>query len=81
MGVQKIQKNIPVLYVDKKGCTGCTACYSICAASRKRDEVAIYMQADEEGFEYPVIDETKCVRCYLCVKVCPLSERKIRAIC
>ena len=31
------------------------------------------MIEDEEGFEYPQIDESKCVRCYLCLKVCPFK--------
>ncbi|MFQ9664923.1 4Fe-4S binding protein [uncultured Faecalibacterium sp.] len=34
------------------------------------------MVEDEEGFEYPVIDETKCVRCYMCLKVCPFKMEK-----
>lgn len=25
------------------------------------------MIEDEEGFEYPQIDENKCVRCYQCI--------------
>lgn len=24
-------------------------------------------------FEYPQIDESKCVRCYQCIKVCPIK--------
>lgn len=44
------------------------------------------MNEDEEGFEYPVIDESRCVRCYQCVKVCPFKVkeqhyRKDRPIC
>ena len=31
------------------------------------------MMEDEEGFEYPQIDEKKCVRCYQCLKVCPFK--------
>ena len=31
------------------------------------------MVEDEEGFEYPQIDETRCVRCRQCVKVCPIK--------
>lgn len=27
----------------------------------------------EEDFEYPRIDESKCVRCYQCIKVCPIK--------
>ena len=42
---------IPVLYKRKEECCGCTACYAICPKE------AIYMEEDEEGFEYPKIDE------------------------
>ena len=34
------------------------------------------MVEDEEGFEYPQIDESKCVRCYQCLKVCPFKVAK-----
>lgn len=60
-------KPIPVLYNRKEKCCGCTACYSICPKQ------AISMQPDEEGFDYPVIDEEKCVRCEMCLKVCPIK--------
>ena len=33
------------------------------------------MVEDEEGFEYPFIDESKCIRCYQCLKVCPFKEK------
>ena len=58
---------IPILYVRKEDCCGCTACFSICPNS------AIIMIEDEEGFEYPKIDEEKCVKCYMCLKVCPVA--------
>lgn len=61
-------QEIPVLFERKAECCGCTACYAICT----RD--AIQMLPDEEGFEYPVIEESKCIRCYMCVKVCPLKK-------
>ena len=61
------EKNIPVLYKIKPECCGCTACYAICPKS------AITMESDEEGFLYPSIDEEKCVRCYQCLKVCPIK--------
>ena len=32
------------------------------------------MVEDEEGFEYPQIDESKCIYCYQCIKVCPIKE-------
>jgi len=37
------------------------------------------MDADEEGFLYPCINESKCVNCGLCEKVCPvLSGKKVK---
>ena len=63
-------KEIPILFYKKEECCGCTACYAICA----RD--AICMIEDDEGFEYPEIDEKKCVRCYRCVEVCPIKDYK-----
>ena len=60
-------KDLPVLFEHKEDCCGCTACYAICSKQ------AIFMQLDEEGFDYPVIDEEKCVRCYQCLKVCPIK--------
>lgn len=30
----------------------------------------------EEGFEYPQIDESKCVRCHQCIKVCPIKAAR-----
>ena len=47
-------KEFPILYKRKEECCGCTACYAICPQS------AISMVEDEEGFEYPKIDENKC---------------------
>jgi ferredoxin len=58
-------KELPVLYNRKEECYGCTACYAICPRN------AITMVEDEEGFEYPQIDENKCVECSMCLKACP----------
>lgn len=62
-----IEKNLPILYSRKEECFGCTACYAICP------KAAISMIEDEEGFEYPQIDRSKCVFCYQCIKVCPIK--------
>lgn len=63
------RKEIPVLYTNKKECCGCNACAAVCPKK------AIIMVEDEEGFLYPAIDSTLCVRCYLCIHVCPLKNQ------
>ncbi len=57
----------PVLFETKADCCGCTACYAICPKG------AISMIEDEEGFEYPQIDHSKCISCYKCLRVCPFK--------
>ena len=63
-------RNKPILYDRKEDCCGCTACVAICP------RVAIVMKEDEEGFDYPIINDNLCVRCYQCIKVCPIKEAK-----
>ena len=60
--------DIPVLYNLKEECCGCSACYAICRIE------AICMNEDEEGFLYPKINIDKCIKCYLCLKVCPFKQ-------
>jgi len=62
-----IMKKIPVLYERKEECCGCSACYAICPQN------AIFMQPDKEGFLYPVIKESLCVKCGSCLRVCPIK--------
>lgn len=62
------ERELPVLFSRKEECCGCTACYCVCPKD------AIKMVEDEEGFLYPEIYEDKCVRCYMCMKVCPLKS-------
>ena len=51
-----VTKEMPILYKRKEECCGCTACYAICPKE------AICMAEDEEGFEYPQINDDKCIR-------------------
>lgn len=60
-------KNIPVLFQRKEDCCGCTACFAICPKG------AVSMREDEEGFEYPEINENKCIGCKKCLEVCPVK--------
>lgn len=53
---------------DPADCCGCTACVSIC------NHDAITMEPDALGFLYPNVDETKCVECGLCEKVCAFND-------
>ena len=41
----------PILWNEKKDCSGCGACYQICSKS------AITMREDEFGFIYPYISK------------------------
>lgn len=54
-----------MIITEKNSCIGCTACVNVCALK------AITMQADSEGFLYPVIDDAKCVECGKCKAICP----------
>lgn len=62
-------KRIPHLYDHIYECCGCSACEAICPRQ------AISMEADEEGFLYPVVNLQKCIQCYQCEKVCAFKMR------
>lgn len=57
-------KPLPELYKSKSECCGCTACAAVCPKD------AIKMEEDAEGFLYPTVDASLCIRCYKCTKVC-----------
>lgn len=57
------------LFDNPKQCCGCEACSQICPKG------IIKMRSDKEGFFYPYIeDESLCINCGLCNKVCPLKK-------
>lgn len=58
-----------VRITDKKDCSGCHACVSVCARH------SITMQEDNEGFLYPKVDTNTCTDCGLCEKVCPVLNQ------
>lgn len=48
-------------------CTGCSACSNICPMQ------CLKMEADENGFLYPVLtDKSACIDCLRCESVCPI---------
>ena len=50
-------------------CCGCESCKCSCPVK------AITMREDEFGFRYPYIDETVCINCGLCIKVCGFNSK------
>ncbi len=50
-------------------CTGCAACANACPHG------SVSMEPIEEGFLYPLIDNT-CLECGLCDSVCPVITKK-----
>ena len=53
---------------SKEKCTGCLACYNIC------HNEAIKLIQDSCGFIYPQIDQSLCINCGMCAKVCHVNN-------
>ena len=60
-----------IILNNKHNCCGCSACAQRCPKQ------CITMQEDEEGFFYPHFDETACIDCGLCEKVCPVLNKSV----
>ncbi len=56
---------------NRKDCSGCHACASICPKG------CISMQADKEGFLYPIVDKSNCINCGLCKNACPIINKQV----
>lgn len=54
---------------DKSKCCGCNACVQRCPKQ------CITMHEDREGFLYPKVDQSFCIDCGLCDKVCPVQNQ------
>ena len=52
-------------------CTGCAACQNKCTHN------CISMQEDKYGELHPVVDESKCKKCGLCINVCPVNKELV----
>lgn len=55
---------------DKHDCCGCAACIQKCPKQ------CISLKEDNEGFLYPCVDQSHCINCHLCEKVCPVLHTK-----
>lgn len=64
-------KRLPHLCGDNE-CTGCLACVNAC------NKHALNIAKNVEGFYRPQLDESKCVRCELCEKSCPVLNPPVR---
>lgn len=54
--------------IEKTKCTGCKMCADICP------KAAISFDVNEEGFWYPIVDESSCIHCNACINKCPISN-------
>jgi len=57
--------------MNKEECCGCKACIASCPKK------CIEMVTDNEGFEYPLVQEDACIKCGKCIKACPFITKKI----
>jgi ferredoxin len=59
---------------NKRNCCGCEACVQACPKK------CIDFIPDSQGFLYPKVNESLCVNCGLCNKVCPVLNVKEHTI-
>lgn len=56
--------------LEKKKCTGCSACANICPKG------AIELIKDNDEFKHPKINQGKCINCGLCRRTCPVLNTR-----
>lgn len=56
--------------ISKSECCGCSLCTEICPVN------CITMTTDDEGFHYPHVDDSICIHCEKCKKVCTFAAKK-----
>lgn len=54
---------------NKIDCMGCHGCANICPQN------CIEMLKDLEGFWYPKVNYTQCIKCRKCIEVCPIINK------
>lgn len=58
-----------MINVDESNCSGCGACEQICPKK------AITLIKNENGFSLPAVDNTKCIKCKVCLTTCPFRNQ------
>lgn len=64
--LERRQGNQVILFRDLEDCCGCGACAAICP----REAIKMVLNRD---FYYPVIEESLCISCRMCLNVCPFK--------
>lgn len=67
-GIPSIPEEAYLNIVPYDECTGCSACINSCPVP------CIAMHQDRNGFRYPYVDLSACIRCGKCYSVCPVKN-------